>query len=212
MDIKRGPWSISKTLEKYYVIPPACASGLVRQAVRFSVNRHTGCDCNLQNRRTVSRILAGIMQHAPGSRSNILPGSAPALRTISLYPFTPLPLPLAHPITLTPSPGAEPWSAPGRVNICFIFWREHCRFPHILRRNRWRTLEQDSRLGDPFQGAVTGFGSRLEHQPMDIKRGPWSISKTLEKYYVIPPACASGLVRQAVRFSVNRHTYIQNSE
>ena len=40
MDIKRGPWSISKTLEKYYVIPPACASGLVRQAVRFSVNRH----------------------------------------------------------------------------------------------------------------------------------------------------------------------------
>ena len=166
----------------------------------------------MENRRTVSRILAGIMQHAPGSRSNILPGSAPALHSVILYPFFPLPLPLAHPITLTPSPGAEPWSAPGRVNICFIFWREHCRFPHILRRNRWRTLEQDSRLGDPFQGAVTGFGSRLEHQPMDIKRGPWSISKTLEKYYVIPPACASGLVRQAVRFSVNRHTYIQNSE
>ena len=146
------------------------------------------------------------MQHIPGSSCNILPGSAPALHSVILYPFSPLPLPLAHPITLTPYPGAEPWSAPGRVNICFIFWREHCRFPHILRRNRWRTLEQDSRLGDPFQGAVTGFGSRLEHQPMDIKRGPWSISKTLEKYYVIPPACASGLVRQAVRFSVNRHT------
>lgn len=80
------------------------------------------CDCNTENRRTVSRILAGIMQHAPGSRSNILPGSAPALRTISLYPFTPLPLPRTHPITLTTNPGAEPSprpeSVPGCVSIC----------------------------------------------------------------------------------------------
>lgn len=58
------------------------------------------CDCNTENRRTVSRILAGIMQHAPGSRSNILPGSAPALHSIILYPFSPLPLPLRT----TPSP------------------------------------------------------------------------------------------------------------
>ena len=70
------------------------------------------CDSNTENRRTVSRILAGIMQHAPGSRSNILPGSAPALRTISLYPFTPLPLP-SHtpspsPRALARNPGAHP--------------------------------------------------------------------------------------------------------
>lgn len=116
------------------------------------------CASNTENRRTVSRILAGIMQHIPGSSCNILPGSAPALRTISLYPFSPLPLPLAHPITLTPNPGAEPAPRPGCVNICFIFRHEHRRFPHILRQNRWRTLEQDSRLGDPFRGAVTGFG------------------------------------------------------
>ena len=115
-----------------------------------------GCASNTENRHAVSHILAGTKQHAPGSRSNILPGSAPALRSVILYPFSPLPLPLAHPITLTPHPGAypgaEPWSAPGRVNICFIFWREHCRFPHILRQNRERTTEQDSRLGDPFRG------------------------------------------------------------
>lgn len=110
------------------------------------------CASNTENRRTVSRILAGIMQHIPGSSCNILPGSAPALRTISLYPFSPLPLPLAHPITLTPNPGAEPAPRPGCVNICFIFQHEHCCFPHILRRNRWRTTEQDSRLGDPFRG------------------------------------------------------------
>ena len=65
------------------------------------------CDCNTENRRTVSHILAGIMQHAPGSRSNILPGSAPALHSVILYPFSPLPLPLLrHPITLTPDTGA----------------------------------------------------------------------------------------------------------
>mgnify|MGYP005782451189 CR=1 FL=1 len=205
MDIKRGPWSISKTLEKYYVIPPACASGLVRQAVRFSVNRHNHCASNLQNGHAISRILTTPTYRIDLSIPKYHPGAhrAPQRNPISIFPSPSSPP--YHPITLTPSPGAEPWSAPGRVNICFIFWREHCRFPHILRRNRWRTLEQDSRLGDPFQGAVTGFGSRLEHQPMDIKRGPWSISKTLEKYYVIPPACASGLVRQAVRFSVNRH-------
>ena len=97
------------------------------------------CDCNTENRHAVSHILAGIMQHAPGSRSNILPGSAPALHSVILYPFFPLPLPLAHPITLTPYPGAEPAPCPGNVpgcvNICFIFRREHRRFPHILRQN-----------------------------------------------------------------------------
>ena len=152
MDIKRGPWSISKTLEKYYVIPPACASGLVRQAVRFSVNRHTGCASNTENRRTVSRILAGTKQHAPGRRRNILPGSAPALHSVILYPYPSPSSPPYHPITLTPYPGAEPAPRPGCVSICLIFRREHCCFPHILRRNRWRTTEQDSRLGDPFRG------------------------------------------------------------
>ena len=163
------------------------------------------CASNLQNGHAISRILTTPTYRIDLSIPKYHPGAhrAPQRNPISIFPSPSSPP--YHPITLTPSPGAEPWSAPGRVNICFIFWREHCRFPHILRRNRWRTLEQDSRLGDPFQGAVTGFGSRLEHQPMDIKRGPWSISKTLEKYYVIPPACASGLVRQAVRFSVNRH-------
>ena len=76
------------------------------------------CDCNTENRRTVSRILAGIMQHIPGSSCNILPGSAPALHSVILYPFSPLPLPLAHPITLTPNPGAEPSPRPGCVSIC----------------------------------------------------------------------------------------------
>ena len=114
------------------------------------------CDCNTENRRTVSRILAGIMQHAPGSRSNILPGSAPALHSVILYPFFPLPLPLAHPITLTPNPGAEPSPRTLERTRARQYlrqnWREHCCFPHILRRNRWRTTEQDSRLGDPFRG------------------------------------------------------------
>ena len=62
-----------------------------------------GCPSNTENRHAVSRILAGTKQHAPGSRSNILPGSAPALRGVILYPFSPLPLPLTHPITLTPN-------------------------------------------------------------------------------------------------------------
>lgn len=62
------------------------------------------CASNLQNRRTVSHILAGTKQHAPGSRSNILPGSAPALHSVILYPFFPLPLPLHT----TPSPSPRP--------------------------------------------------------------------------------------------------------
>ena len=61
------------------------------------------CASNTENRRTVSRILAGTKQHTPGRRRNILPGSAPALRGVILYPFSPLPLPLTHPITLTPN-------------------------------------------------------------------------------------------------------------
>ena len=36
-----------------------------------------GCASNTENRHAVSHILAGIMQHAPGSRSNIFTGSAP---------------------------------------------------------------------------------------------------------------------------------------
>ena len=77
-----------------------------------------GCPSNTENRHAVSRILAGTKQHIPGSSCNILPGSAPALHSVILYPFSPLPLPLAHPITLTPNPGAEPSPRPGCVSIC----------------------------------------------------------------------------------------------
>ena len=84
-------------------MPPTCASGLLRQAGRFSTNCHTDCPSNTENRHAVSRILAGTKQHAPDSSCNILPGSAPALRGVILYPFSPLPLPLTHPITLTPN-------------------------------------------------------------------------------------------------------------
>ena len=76
------------------------------------------CDCNTENRRTVSRILAGIMQHIPGSSCNILPGSAPALHSVILYPYPSPSSPPYHPITLTPNPGAEPSTRPGCVSIC----------------------------------------------------------------------------------------------
>ena len=168
--------------------------------------RFTPADCpsNTENRHAVSRILAGTKQHTPG-RSNILPGSAPALHSVILYPYPSPSSPPYHPITLTPYPGAEPAPRPGCVSICLIFRREHCRFPHILRRNRWRTLEQDSRLGDPFRGPGRSLGCRLERPAHGHKKRALDGSKTLKKYYVMPPACASGLLRQAVRFSINRH-------
>ena len=74
------------------------------QSLAFSGSlTHPGCPSNTENRHAVSRILAGTKQHAPDSSCNILPGSAPALRGVILYPFSPLPLPLTHPITLTPN-------------------------------------------------------------------------------------------------------------
>ena len=113
------------------------------------------CPSNTENRRAVSRILAGTKQHTPG-RSNILPGSAPALRGVILYPFSPLPLPLTHPITLTPNME--------RTRV-----RQH--LLHIPAQilpfsahfaAKWaRTPEQDFRLGNLVPEVVTGLWYRL---------------------------------------------------
>ena len=124
-------------------MPPTCASGLLRQAGRFSTNCHTGCPSNTENRHAVSRILAGTKQHAPGSRSNILPGSAPALHSVILYPFSPLPLPLLrHPITLTPDTGAAPDAA-----ISLRFCRQTHGLAHIMGIDDTGTMWRDCRLG-----------------------------------------------------------------
>ena len=97
------------------------------------------CASNTENRRTVSRILAASEEaNLDGAGwSKISPGSAPRSATppVTLSvpsSGTPLPLPLAHPITLTPNPGAEPAPRPGCVSICLIFRREHRRFHRIL--------------------------------------------------------------------------------
>ena len=117
-----------------------------------------GCDCNLQNRRTVSHILAGTKQHAPGSRSNILPGSAPALHSVILYPFSPLPLPLRT--TPSPSPrtlARNPHPAP--VESTFA--------PKPARTLPFPAHSEAKRIAHhgtgfpprrPVPGAVTGFG------------------------------------------------------
>ena len=148
-------------------MPPTCASGLLRQAGRFSTNCHTDCPSNTENRHAVSRILAGTKQHTPGSSCNILPGSAPALRGVILYPFSPLPLPLTHPITLTPNME--------RTRV-----RQH--LLHIPAQilpfsahfaAKWtRTPEQDFRLGNLVPEVVTGLWYRLGWVPLGIKRGP----------------------------------------
>ena len=147
-------------------MPPTRASGLVRQAVRFSTNCHTDCASNTENRHAVSRILAGTKQHIPGSSCNILPGSAPALRGVILYPFSPLPLPLTHPITLTP-------------NMERTRMRQH--LLHIPAQTlpfsahfaaKWaRTPEQDFRLGNLVPEVVTSLGNRLEWVSRVRKKG-----------------------------------------
>ena len=124
------------------------------------------CPSNTENRHAVSRILAGTKQHTPGSSCNILPGSAPALRGVILYPFSPLPLPLTHPITLTP-------------NMERTRMRQH--LLHIPAQilpfsahfaAKWtRTPEQDFRLGNLVPEVVTSLGNRLEWVSRVRKKG-----------------------------------------
>lgn len=146
-----------------------------------------GCASNTENRRTVSRILAGIMQHAPGSRSNILPGSAPALRSVILYPFSPLPLPLRT--TPSPSPrtlARNPHPAP--VESTFA--------PKPARTLPFPAHSEAKRIAHhgtgfpprrPVPGAVTGFGMQAGDTSPGHKKRALDGSKTLKKYYVMPP-------------------------
>ena len=154
--------------------------------MRFLTNCHTGCDCNLQNRRTVSHILAGIMQHAPGSRSNILPGSAPALRTISLYPFTPLPLP-SH----TPSPSPRTLARnPHPAQDASVFAPKPARtllFPAHSAAKQMAHHGTGFPPRRPVPGAVTGFGMQAGDTSPGHKKRALDGSKTLKKYYVMPP-------------------------
>lgn len=145
------------------------------------------CDCNTENRRTVSRILAGIMQHAPGSRSNILPGSAPALHSIILYPFSPLPLPLRT----TPSPSPRTLarnSQPAQDASAFA--------PKLARTLLFPAHSAAKQMAHhgtgfpprrPVPGAVTGFGMQAGDTSPGHKKRALDGSKTLKKYYVMPP-------------------------
>lgn len=139
------------------------------------------CDCNLQNRRTVSRILAGIMQHAPGSRSNILPGSAPALRSVILYPFSPLPLPLRT----TPSPSPRTLARnPHPAQDASAFAPKLARAPPFSTHSEPKQMAHAG-AGFPSRRPVPGgrdgvWDTGRGHQPMGIKRGPWMAPRPLK--------------------------------
>ena len=131
------------------------------------------CASNTENRHAVSHILAGIMQHAPGNRCNILPGSAPALHSVILYPYPSPSSPPYHPITLTPYPGAEPSPRPGCVIICAKTGANTAvshTFCGETDGARWSRIP----VSETRSGGRDGvWDAGWNDQPMGIKRGPW---------------------------------------
>ena len=146
------------------------------------------------------------MQHAPGSRSNILPGSAPALHSVILYPFFPLPLPLHT----TPSPSPRPLARnPHPAPVESTFAPKLARIPPFPAQFEAKRIAHSGTgfsSRRPVPGAVTGFGNRPGTPAHGHKKRALDGSKTLKKYYVMPPDCVSESVRQAVRFLTNCHT------
>ena len=161
--------------------------GLVRQTARFSVNRHNDCASNLQNRRTVSRILAASEEaNLDGAGwSKISPGSAPRSATppVTLsVPSSGTPLPL--PLRTTPSPSPRTLARnphPAPVESTFA--------PKPARTLPFPAHSEPKRIAHagagfpprrPVPGAVTGFGIQAGDQPMGIKRGPWMAPRPLK--------------------------------
>ena len=118
---------------------------------------------------------------------NILPGSAPALHSVILYPYPSPSSPPYHPITLTPNPGAEPSTRPGCVSICAktgantAVSRTFCGETDGAPRCRIPVSETRSGGRDGVWNAGRGRVAR------SIKKRALDGSKTLKKYYVMPP-------------------------
>ena len=109
-----------------------------------------------------------------------LPGAHPRSAP---YPYIHLPLSL-FPSVPPHHPHPEPW----RETLTPPRARQH--LLHILARTLLFPAHSEAKQiahhgtgfppRRPVPGAVTGFGSRLEHQPMGIKRGPWMAPRPLK--------------------------------
>ena len=168
----------------------------------MTVTRKTVAQSHISWQGRNNTHLAAVAIFYPGAHR--APQRNPVSISLSLFPSTPPHHPHPEPWrgTLTPHPGAHPGASAFASYSGTNTAVSHtiCGKTDSAPRNGIPASE--TRSGGRDGVWDTGRG----HQPMGIKRGPWSISKTLEKYYVIPPACASGLVRQAVRFLTNCHT------